>query len=686
MSRRPRTSSTSPAQRGGAGTAPDAGAPQLSHGKSVAFWVITLALPFLLIGLLEAGLRVFGYGPNLGLFTTTTVHGTTYYLLNHEVKARYFPDIRFTASTSREYFVMPKPPGTFRIFVLGGSTAVGFPYGANGSFASFLRQRLACLFPDRKIELINLGMTGTNSYTVLDLARDLPAYSPDLLLVYDGHNEFYGGLGVESRGILGGSHAATLVYLRLLHSKVFLLLRDMYGRAGEILHPGSTETTRDVSLEALARGKGVPYGSPAYHEALTGFEENLQDLRSFCAARHIPLILATQVSNLRGQPPFLSGPEAPLPAGEKRRFDDDRLQAEKAWNEHRWNDALRAYSASSLIDSLHAATHFAMGRCLDIMGERRSARTQYVLARDYDELRFRASSDFNNAILAQRAPGTAVVDMEGFFMQHSPDSLIGNELILEHLHPNSFGAFLLARGYASAMRELGLPAGEPVWAERDTIADSVLWSKRTVTALDERIALERTARLTSAYPFSSPSLSLPVKFPADTLQAMARHVVDGAWGVGDAHRAAGDFYEQRGETQEAEREFRTLIALDSLEPGSYVALARLYFGERRLADARDILNLSLRLNPSGEAYALLANVAFEEGDNAAAVAASTYAIPLVSGPDASAAAWYTLGLAQLRLHHRAEAEAALRSALAVSPQHEPSSVLLRALESGAPMK
>jgi len=72
---------------------------------------------------------------------------------------------------------------------------------------------------------------------------------------------------------------------------------------------------------------------------------------------------------------------------------------------------------------------------------------EYIRARDLDELRFRASGDFNRAILRQeRDAEVGTVDMEQLFMANSPDSLIGNGFILEHLHPNSFGIFPDGKG------------------------------------------------------------------------------------------------------------------------------------------------------------------------------------------------------------------------------------------------
>lgn len=653
----------------------------LSRRKKRLFAFITILIPFFLLGLLEIGLRTMDYGTQLSLFTTQVFRGKTYYLFNHQVKARYFPDIRFAPSTTREYFTLPKPVGTFRIFVLGGSTAAGYPYGANGSFGAFLRQRLARVFPERRIEIINLGMTGTDSFTVLDIARELPAYGPDLVIVYDGHNEFYGGLGVQSRGLLGGFRTTTLVYLRLLHSRAFLLLRDAYTHLRGLFRPSPQDAPHDVSLESLAQGNEVPYGSPTYAEALQSFEENLTDLRMFCTEHQLPLILASQVSNLRGQPPFVSGQDPSLSVDARRKFDGDCRTAEKAWNEHRWTDALSAYRNAASLDSLHAATHFAIGRCLDILGDRLEARMHYIRARDYDELRFRASSDFNNAILRQaRNAAVETVDMERLFMAYSPDSLIGNELILEHLHPNSSGYFLMAKGFASAIRHIGGIADEEQWARCDTVGDRTLWNERTVTDVDERIALERTARVTSTYPFTAPSLSVPAAFPQDSLQTLVLRVIDGQWGAGDAHVAAAEYYTRRGQLQEAEREYSTLIFLDSLEVGSYLGLARLYFQQGRLEEASRVVSTSLHVEPTGMAYAMLGDIALETGNNESAATAYEEALPLLSAPEEQASVLYQQALAELAMRHRDKARRDLERALAASPQHELSLTLLRELQ------
>src|SRR5438046_2339610 len=101
-----------------------------------AFMLFTLTLPWVFLFFLELTLRVARYGPNLELFTTEEIAGKTYYVMNPDVKGRYFSTVEFSPNTSPDYFRVPKPGGTFRIFCLGGSTTAGYPYGYVGSFST----------------------------------------------------------------------------------------------------------------------------------------------------------------------------------------------------------------------------------------------------------------------------------------------------------------------------------------------------------------------------------------------------------------------------------------------------------------------------------------------------------------------------------------------------------------------
>lgn len=191
-----------------------------------SFWIVLLAIPVLFFVLLEGGLRLFDYGENRDLFVPVEWKGEAYYAVNPAVARRYFSDPTFSTYVSRDRFLARKPPGTYRIFCLGASTTVGFPYMFNGSYSSLLRDRLITLFPDQRVEVVNVGITAVNSYTVADLARELMDYEPDLLIVYAGHNEFYGALGVGSAEFVGSRRWMVRLYLTLQEARTVRLLRD----------------------------------------------------------------------------------------------------------------------------------------------------------------------------------------------------------------------------------------------------------------------------------------------------------------------------------------------------------------------------------------------------------------------------------------------------------------------------
>ena len=536
-----------------------------------AFIAIALAFSVVLIVLCELTLRVIRYGPDLSLFSTQTINGKTYHLMNPAVKGRYFTQVKFNPATSRDLFTVPKEPGVFRIFCLGGSTTVGYPYYFNGAFSSYLRTRLRTLFPSRSVEVINIGMTATNSFTTLDMARECLEYQPDLLIVYDGHNEFYGALGVASHEVPGGSRWLTNLYLRMVHWKTFLMLRDVVSLVSHLFGHASDEELSGTMMERLAYGTTIPYGSPTYVRGLSAFEGNLRDLRTLCMSAGVPLILTSQVSNLRDTPPFISGDPPGATPAERTAFSQLLNTGITLQLEGAFDSALAVFHHALQHDSLRAETWYRIAQCLETLRDFAGARSAYIRARDYDQLRFRTSSDFNLAI-RQTADGHNVifVDAEQIFMEHSPDSLIGNTLLFEHLHPRAKGYFLLARGFAEAMRRHALFAPPADWATADTLDEEQLWDNRVVTDLDEIVARRRTEILTSGWPFQPNARQIRPVSPDDTLGNLAERFIYGNISWEQAHVAAAELYHTRHDDADAAREYRTLSDQDPLTVFGYL--------------------------------------------------------------------------------------------------------------------
>lgn len=83
----------------------------------------------------------------------------------------------------REY-ALDKPPGTFRILVLGDSVTFGHGALSNTTYPYLLEQRLKQWRPDVKWEVWNLGVPGYNTRQELKvLERVGPRYQPDLVVV-----------------------------------------------------------------------------------------------------------------------------------------------------------------------------------------------------------------------------------------------------------------------------------------------------------------------------------------------------------------------------------------------------------------------------------------------------------------------------------------------------------------------
>jgi len=586
---------------------------RLTPAKRRAFTALTIAFPFVLLIALELGLRVFHYGPNLALFTTQDIRGRTFHTMNPQVRNRYFSRMEFNPSTSPDFFEMPKPPGAYRIFCLGGSTTVGYPLWYNAAFSSFLRDRLRALFPERRIEVINIGMTATNSFTVLDFARDLSDCEADLLVVYDGHNEFYGALGVASHESLGSSRLATRLYLRLIHIRTFLLARDAYNRVTNLFSPSGENEAPGTMMERLARGRYIPFDSDTYRNGLAIFSENLNDLSLLCQERRVPLILGSQVSNLRHQTPFISGNNEAL-TPERRLVFQQKLNSGLSFlMDDKAGEALQALRGAVDIDSLHAEARFVLARCLDTLGRKQEARAEYVRARDLDQLRFRTSSDFNRTITALDNGGTiAVVDMERVFAAASRDSIVGNELIFEHLHPDTRGHFVMARAFASAMRDRSLLATATEWAKRDTMNDEQLWGRRTVTELDEVIARRKVEILTSGWPFSPGPPTVRSIDPLDTLGQIAEQVTRSRWTWQKAHEEALAHYLRVRDDANTEREYRALVGQNPLDIQPQLQLARFYLDRGRVEDMRTLLLGSLEVQETILAYRALGDLALRQ--------------------------------------------------------------------------
>lgn len=618
------------------------------------FKLIMISLPLLFFILLEISLRILNYGGATSLFIPAdTTPG--FLKVNDNVGRRYFSATEITPETSHDIFRVVKSPNAYRIFVMGESTTAGYPYMYNGSMSKMLYQRLLDYFPDREIEVVNLAMPATNSFSVRDLAFEALEQRPDALIIYCGHNEFYGALGAGSTESLGRWRWVINQYLRLQRFKTMLFLRDQLEAAKRLLgssrkSDGAVTTTL---MEQMAADQHIAYQSDTYTRAREFFKANLLDVISAARDKGVRVMLCNLVSNIHDQAPFVS---LYATNTDHSKYEAALKRGATLAANGNYAEALVIYDSLEALDSSPASLHFQKGRALEGMQNFYEAHLAYERARDYDGLRFRASADFNKAIQdVVQIGGVAFVDMEAAFAAESPNSLIGKNLMFEHVHPTLEGYFIMGRELCQTMRQGGFVAN--IWDDTRSKPDSIYWQQRGVTELDDEIAHIRIAVLTNSWPFVPKEQAAPFVYqPRNLLEKLAYSTWrrEDTWET--AHVKLAEDYEKRGLLSLAAKEYEALALLTPYNASPYVRAGLIYAAMNDYDRAYDRMICSLALEQTTEANKVIGAILVTRGQPEAAVPYLEKALQFVP---TDAQTLYNLTGAYMLLGEKEKAEAAL---------------------------
>jgi lysophospholipase L1-like esterase len=532
------------------------------------FLGITLLTPLLLFGVAEIVARVVWPEGALPLFVEAPIGNGQYLVANRDVARRWFVRERVPPAPMPEPFAARKPARGFRVFVLGESSTAGFPYPRNGTFSRALRDMLRDVLPDDSVEVINLGIAATNSYALADLAREVLAQSPDAVLIYAGHNEYYGALGAAStENVVGSSPAIKRAYLGMLRSRLVLALRNALQRTPASGTPPESATL----METLAGNRDIPFDGDVYRRGVRQFESNLRRVVRVFRDHGVPVFIGSLASNLRDQPPL----------------------------------AARANRGPERAEGAYVTARRALGT-----GNVTLAQLLFARARDLDVVRFRAPTEFNLVVdRVAKETGARYVPVAETAAREAPAGVPGNEFFLEHVHPNRRGYATIARVFFESMRDAGF--GErTARLERLRTPDEYL-AAMEITAFDERIVRHTVQTLTTRWPFVPPTRRNDYRrsyTPTDLFDSLAFGVSGGATWETAKIRLAED-YERRGQFDLAAAEYRGLVrdAPFFEEPLRLLGRALLAAGNEKHAEAT--LERALRLKPSTYAANTLAGLA-----------------------------------------------------------------------------
>ncbi len=476
--------------------------------RRALLWVILLLVPVAVLGGAELALRTAGYGRALEPLFIASPEQPDYLQANPRVVTRFFTDPTQAPSVSIEtaYFRKQKQPGSFRVFVQGESSAAGFPYGLGASLAGVLDQRFERAFPTREIEVISTAMAAVNSYALLDFADEIIAQQPDAVVVYVGHNEFLGILGVGSSMQLATTPGLTRAFLAARDWRLFQLMSQLYSR----LRPagGVAAGAGGESLMARVAGeRSIALQSDLYRRGVQQFEANLGRLLDRYRRAGVPVLIGTLASNERDQPPL----------------------------------AILAGVESDAAGAARTAYHAAQDA--DDAGNHAAAREGYAWARDLDPLRFRGPADFNSVVARTAAVhGARIVDVHKAFVAASPDGLVGESLLLEHVHPNLDGYFLLADAFFAALVANGLPGTPEV-----EIAAAETRAGMPVSEIDRFLGDYKVLRIKAGWPFSDGRTPVTLPAPASEAERLAQELYHERISWPEAHDRLRRHYQAQGD-------------------------------------------------------------------------------------------------------------------------------------------
>lgn len=432
--------------------------------RRTAFTFITIVVvPLLFFVLLELVLRVAGVGKSFDYFHEVDINGQAYYQENPDFADQFYPP-SLNIGPVENTFSVQRDPDLIRVFVLGGSAALGFPHKNHG-LDRLLQSQLRAALPGRRVEVINLAMTSVNSHVMYAVAASLPERSADFAVILMGNNEVVGPYGP---GTFNQNFLASITAIRGLQA----LKRTRIWQALDTLFHNARPTDAMQELEwqgmQMFTNNGVPRDDPRMAGVYSHYEKNLTDIINTLRRKGMHVLLSSVPVNLRQSAPFLSVRSPDFSDAQLDQWRELTRQGAQSADEQDWEKSAEHFQAALALDPGYADTHFRLATALENLGEFQQARMHYEHALDLDALRFRADSRINEIIrdVATTAAGERLsfVDSAAAFDQASAPLQPGWNLFLEHVHYDFAGNHVLAAGFSSSIvRDLhGADAYEPL--------------------------------------------------------------------------------------------------------------------------------------------------------------------------------------------------------------------------------
>lgn len=376
----------------------------------------------------------------------------------------------------------PASPGTFRIVLLGGSTALGEPYAPHADLGRIAALYLGGALEGRALAVEMRAAPGRTATTVVEDARALAARpvprGSAAAFLYVGNNEF---LGFDRR-------------------------HDLRKQERQLC---------DVPALTAAERRAV---LGRYRDAI----EKTIDLLQAAGYR---VLASTAGVNLRDWDPNRSVLADPTHADSVRVWMG-RAEAQAARAD--WRAARATFEQMLRVEPTFALACKRAADCAFALGDRSTARRLYQDAVDVDGNPYRelgAQSEILRSVCAAR--GVAVIEAQAILDATSPTGIAGNDVFWDNCHPRLEGYLALGRELATQLAPAGtrLEALDTARAARalgidPAVERAILNSRGQYCYAAATLVHDPRARLTLAHQFLEAATQLDPR-DADVLCSRA---------------------------------------------------------------------------------------------------------------------------------------------------------------------
>ena len=420
----------------------------ITSKKKFLFGFTSVLLFIVFIALFEFLLRLFLPSLDNPLIREIQSDGREVYEVNRYYLKKYFPSgSPIIPGLKPTTFRRNKTPNVVRIVCLGESSMLGTPYQLTTNIPSLVRKQLRHLYPEKEFEVINLGAAAINTNVILDLSKKIIEYDPDLVLIYTGHNEFYGPEGVGASWIQKQFPSTISWKYRLQDLWTIKLIDEYFLTPSAVVPPSEKNLMKQVSQNNL-----VHLNSEPAERIFNLFESNLNEIVELFDRHKIPIILSDVSSNLLF-PPFVHDTSSQLMP-----YQSELLMIPRDFENNDLNSSLQRAQQLYKLDTTNTYLNFRIGTiCL---AKKNIPEAKYFLtrARDEDLLKFRAPSQINQIIKrVARHHRIAFISSDSLFGSLATSNGIPDDkLFREHLHPNARGYYEIASLFVKKILELKL--------------------------------------------------------------------------------------------------------------------------------------------------------------------------------------------------------------------------------------